>query len=412
VLTPGDLYIEGDFTGSRTPGWRRLDATASDLAAELDSPERRAADRALYASILDAEKGQGDLAPEDLIAVLSDDDPRLVARAAYALGVLHVAAAIPTLGQLVVEHDDLDVRLRAIEALASFDDARTVRPAIAALDDPEERIRAIAARHLGGLAAQARPAKDALLAVVTTETPADQTGTDRVAALLALADLGDPQVLVAAALSVTAKDGPLEQALAWAFQELSPKLGKKEEATTLVTVLDHPSDMVRRYALQRLAELAVPSTATALERRLAAEDAELLPLVEVALSSVRIERDGGDALGIDDRARIAWERVQQFWRERDETERTAILGGAGGFALLVLVFSILGRRRRRAREAEEWASMVAPSDEVYDDEYAEYDEYAEEGYEGEYEDDGGEYADGEYEEEWSEDEAYADEVRR
>ncbi|MCK5940771.1 MAG: hypothetical protein KAI24_02280, partial [Planctomycetes bacterium] len=269
-----------------------------------------------------------------------------------------------------------------------------------------------------------RPASiDALLQMLREQSADTATGaaTDVQAALLTLADLGASEHLLRMAAAIGDGDaGGCGEALTYAFQTLSPKLDGDRENTVLVAVLDHREPLLRRYAITRLAELARPTAIAALEGRLGKEDAELRPLVEVALAQLRNE---GSVQPTDEleratnNAKVLGARALTWWNGLGTAEQAMF--GSIPVALILALWLLRRASRRRAHEHDALAAaaLVAPSDEYLEEhEYDEYDEHAEyddEGeyddgeYEGEYEDEDGEYedeeyADGEYDEELDE----------
>ena len=407
-----DLFLGGAFGRKLTPAWKPV-----QTAAEIESPEaigRRASsdkDRALYAALLKAEDEPTSILPGDVVEALGLEDPRIVVRAAHVAGLAQIKDAVPRLGELVIERPELAVRRQAMKALVRLRDKRSVPASTAALGDDDEAVRALAARNLGRLGAV--DARDALLLAVGRRPSDGEEGNDRIDALLALADLGDPSVLGAAALSIDKASGRLGESLAYMFQVLSPKLPREEEATALVDVLGHDSLLLRRYALQRLAKLAVPSTAKALEGRLATEGSELRPLVQVALDATRGDFSNSDSLGVMDRVQLLQTKLSRAWGGLDSTQQTVFLGGGCVLLVALLAGFWMVRRRARARDSEQWAAMVAPSEQVdyvddedYEVEGDSYDDGADDeyelgpegGFDGEEEVYDGEVEDGDYDE--------------
>jgi predicted lipid-binding transport protein (Tim44 family) len=248
-----------------------------------------------------------------------------------------------------------------------FQDPTSTASAIVALEDSDRRVRTLAAQLLGRLR---RPASlDPLLAMLDharTECPPG-AATDLQAALLALCELGAADRLLQAATAIhdsTAED--TGTALAYACQTLTPKLPRAQRVTFALAVLAHREPLVRRWAIGQLAELDEPTTVKALEGRLATEDKQLRPLVELALAQVRKDAIAPPS---DEVARATQNfqalslLVQEWWSTLSPVGRGLVLGSP---VVLLLVVALL-RRRRRAAEAAAAAmttiALVQPSEE-------------------------------------------------
>lgn len=316
--------------------------------------------------LLAAEQAGAKADPKLLAELSSSPDAAVAARAAWVLGKLTGAEPIVLLRQVAVESPHATARRQAMHALLLNSQVASFSAASTGLEDTDIGVRTLAAELLGKLR---RPAALApLLALVEQgERPASGPATDVQAALLALHDLGAQEQLLR--LATALHDRPAAgtgQALTWCFQELAPKLEKKDQATLLVAVLDHREPLLRRYAIGRLAELALPTTANALEGRLAKEDAELRPLVELALAQVR----GLDQPRADDEfeqalanAKVLWAKIRGRW-DRMSTKDQAIAGAIPLSLLVVLILAgKLRRRRRDAMAAAQTMAMLAPSEE-------------------------------------------------
>lgn len=242
-------------------------------------------------------------------------------------------------------------------ALTRMRDARAQPAALVGLQSNDTTLRALAATILG--AQRVRTAGPALLGVAADPAaPGDEQ--DRIAAITALADIGDQDQLLGLAAAVTNGSSAVAQALTYAFQTLSPQLGPDAEATTLVAVLGHSHSTLRRYAIQRLAELRVPATARALEGRLGREGRELLPLLQVAITQVRGDHTGVER-SLTERAEELWATLLQTWNALPTNQRYA--AGCGALILLLILgIGLTARARARNRAAgEAWAALAAPS---------------------------------------------------
>ncbi len=355
-----DVYASG-FGSALRSGWRQQEAVAIVDPAKQQN-DRVARTFQAIAALERKPPPQGPL-PQVLAEALLSEMPAYVARACHALGVLRRAEDVPTLVKLATDHPDVDVRAQAMWALTRIRDARAHPAALAALRGDDITLRTLGANFLGAL--RMRASAPDLLAVA-----ADRTGTegatasgeqqDRVAAITALADIGDPAQLLPLAAAVATGTPLVQQALTYAFQSLSTKLAPQDEATTLIAVLAHAVPGLRQYAIQRLAELRIPSTARALEGRLAQEGRELLPLLQVAIAAVRNDRTGVES-SLTERAEAVLTSLTQAWNELPMNQRYAI--GCGAAILLLVVWLALALRSRARNRAagETWAALAAPS---------------------------------------------------
>lgn len=304
--------------------------------------------------------------PAELARLARSADAAVAARAAWLLGKQQGPQALEPLDDLARTSPHADVRLQAMATLLRQGTNRSVATAIHGLDDPDARIRTVAAQLLGRLRSPAAVAP--LLALLDRSSKADAgttPATDLQAAILALNDMDAVAQLLPAATAVHAsKASGCDQALTFYFQNLSPKLPAKDEATLLVSVLDHREAMLRRYAISRLAELRDATTATALERRLGAEGQELRPLLEIALAQVRQQQHGAETGGAAAPQGVL-DRVSRRWQAMSEQQRLITAGFGGLLLVAVAAVVVLWRRRRAALFAEAAPSvtdLVAPSD--------------------------------------------------
>lgn len=315
--------------------------------------------------LLAAEQAGAKADPRLLSQLTGSSEPAVAARAAWLLGRLTDASAADPLREVALQSPHAEARLQAMQALAQRNQLASFTTAVEALADADQRVRTLAAQMLGKLR---RPAAiDPLMARIERGERSDGIATDLQAALVALTDLAATDQLVRIATAL--EDRPAQgtgQALTWCFQELSPKLDPKDQTTVLVAALDHHEPLLRRYAIGRLGELAVPSTASALEGRLAKETAELRPLVEVALAQVRgldeprpadeLERAFANAKSLFATARARWDRMPMQDRVVATTIPVSLL-------LVLMLAGRLRRRRAQAFAAAATVALVAPSEE-------------------------------------------------
>ncbi len=329
---------------------------------------------------LAAAEAAGDAAdPAALQALALSDDAATAARAAWLLARGKPTAQREPLQRIAATAPQTEARLHALQGLLRDGDVSSTGVAIEALAHEDRRVRTVAARLLGKLRRPA--AAEPLLGVLQrSKTAAPGPATDVQAALLALHDLGNADFLLRAATAV--HDGKAQgtgQALAFCLQQLAPKLPTDAERSLLLAVLDHRELLVRRFAIERLAERAEPAAVAALDGRLGKEGPELRPLLEVALANLR---QLAEPVPTDE-----WERALQngkalaaaaarWWRARSALEQGA-LGCIPGF-LLVTVWLLARRRRAAAVTAAATAvsALVQPSEEYVEQLAAEAEQLA------------------------------------
>ncbi len=357
-VTPRDVFLGGLSSGGLVTGWERYEATLSDIESTSTPDEYRLAgqDWADYQAIVAAMSGDLELPPQTLIGHLGSENPAVVGQAARAIAKLGIREGVEPLCERAIEIVDDRARRQVARAIFEFADERTLTTSRQMLQDPDPMIRALAAANVGKFKDGA--SVDRLVDILVRDG-ARADDPDRTQALISLADIADPRCLSAAAGCDIAGDAQ-GHALAYLFQQASPKLGTDAEVATLLTVLGHSSTMLRRYAIQRLGELRDANSATALEHRLAVESAELRPLLEVSLSAVRGPVSSNTA-STPGQGASAW------FRSLDKKTRNMIVAGSVGVVLLLagLMFVVL---RSRRRQATDWAAMAAPSEEMLEGE--------------------------------------------
>ncbi len=347
----------GTMTALMTPPGAPADVPTPHLAAGGDA--------AAATTLRDAEaEGSTRSNITAVTALLAHGNPDIVARACWLLGEWKALDAIVVLGDVAHDHATASVRLQATAALAHMANSATAQGLTRAVQDPDGRVRLCAIQALGRLGAPIATAPamtliDHLGSKQPTETP-----NDLVAALVVLHDVGDPANLMPAATAIGFAHPQVGQALTFLFQGLSPRQQPKEEVTTLLAVLDHPEPMLRRYAIQRLGELRDPTTAKALEVRLAAEAADLQPLIRVSLTQVRgdvgHEDDDLVARAKNNVAAIS-QMVERRWKSLGSTGQIATGATVGIVVLAVIGFLVARRRTRQSAAVAEAQSLVEPS---------------------------------------------------
>lgn len=280
---------------------------------------------------------------EDLIPLLTAPSTLVASRAAWLLTEKPYPAAAPALTTLVT-HESLEVRRNAVCALCALGKKAPRAAMRKALDDEDPSVRAVAAKHFGRFGKQSDAT--ALLAIAT-RTPSE--GPDRAAAILAIADLGAASDVVRTTVLLTDPSKAEERALTWALQTTSRTLGEEGEVAAMLDVLAHPAMPVRRFAIERLGQLADPTSVDALERRLATEGDSLRPRIEAALVAARgPEFQGANPL------------------VEDEGLLLSLSIGLGVLGLLGIGFTLA----RRGRSSRQGPTVDASNDE-FEDEFGE-----------------------------------------
>ncbi len=388
--------IETGMTLSSRQG-TPIEIVAEAPAATTTDIEDEAARRDLHA----AEAAGNGAQIAELVRLANSTDSAVARRATWLLGKHNDKQKLQPLQDLARQADDADVRLLAMSALITAAPPGSLDTAANALDDTDPRVRVAGAQLLGRLRQQA--GKEALLAFLqrSRSTLAQASDTSDVqAALVALHDLGAKEELLPATTTLRDATQPgVGQALAFYWQGMSPQFAREQETTLLLAALDHSALLLRRYAIDRLAELNSTSAVPALEKRLGAEGPELRPLIESTLSYLRRDQDqpkGDEYERAMANAQALWAKTVATWKGLDDNERMIYGGGAAGVMMVLFVGVMMVRRRRRRQAHEEAAAaaaaLTAPSDDYYDEAYeegAEYYEDAEAGYEDQVYEDAG-----------------------
>jgi HEAT repeat protein len=378
---PRDFFAEGKFGSEVLPSWELIETSmVSSLIAdtvtenrELTPEEKQALDA------LDAAEDSGAVTPK-IVALLNSQSPFIVARAAHLLGKFRHKKAVPLLCEKLRGHVNTEVKRQAMAALCKIRDPKSIEASIDALSSTDSTVRTWAAQNLGYL--HAKSAMPRLLDVLAVDPNPD--APDRIAALLALADIGHADCLVPAAVRVKGIGKKDDKAIVYLFQTLSHKLPPEVEAETLMAILDDDSQLLRRFAIQRLGVLQLPMAEVALRERLDKETA-LRALIGVSLQSIAQGKTSERLKGYVTKAAA---QGTELW---NSLSAHVAYGIGGGLLLITILWRRIARRRQLTRDGERVVAMVAPSDGFgYDGEEYEGEDVAE------YDDE--EYDDGEYDE--------------
>jgi HEAT repeat protein len=321
------------------------------------------------------------------------EDKNIAARAAWLLGKSQSEEDKSLLVQIALKSPHAEARLQALESIRQTAVVTATPIAIHALDDADRRVRTIAVQILDKLR---RPTSIEPLLGLLSNSPTPEGGlpsTDVAAALLTLSDLNATPHLLRMATAINAgNDHEVGQALTYAFQTLSPKLDRTEETTVLVAVLDHPELMLRRYAITRLTELNSPNALHALEGRLAREERELRPLIEVAIGQIRHDsaqppRDELERAQANARHLVA--QVKGWWASLDPVRKGLVAFSPLFLLIMGWMLRRILKQRAHNEDAITAAELVQPSDDYLESHYEEYEEdYTDSDYEEEYAEEG------------------------
>lgn len=338
-------------------------APTQEHAAVATATATDATDLAIAAaSLRRAEKeGASEESTQVVAHLVRHEDATIAARAAWLLGEWKSVGGVDALAETLTKSGNADLRLQCAAALDRIQNSIATEALTRGLHDGDIAVRAFAVQAL----ARRKPndASRQLIALIDRHGSAEPKAShkDVTAALIALADLGDTSAMLPAAAAVRFASDESGPALAFLFQELSPKLPPEVEATTLVAALDHCEPLLRRYAIQRLGELRDPTTARALEGRLATEDPALQPLIRVSLAQARRDKveNGADlALRAKSNALAIGRMVERRWNSLETGTRlsTAATMCVVSFGVLMILVA-----RRRARRAEAATAAAAAS---------------------------------------------------
>lgn len=300
----------------------------------------------------------------DVTPLVQHADLAIAQRAAWLLGEWKTKDGVEALSQALSHSEHADLRLQCAAALDRIRDDSATESLVRGLHDSDMSVRAFAAQALARR--KATGSDKQLIALIEREGSVDPKAAhkDVTAALIALVDIGNADSILPAAAAVRFASDETGEALAFLFQELSPKMGPDVEATALVASLDHCEPLLRRYAIQRLGELRNPSTARALEGRLATEDPALQPLIRVSLAQVRrddVETGADLALRAKSNAIAIGRLVERQWSSMETGTRLSASAGAGVITIGMLLILLARRRARRAEAAREAIALIGPS---------------------------------------------------
>ena len=216
-----------------------------------------------------------------LIAALKDPDPKVREAAASSLGQLEDPRAIPALIEASRDTNS-DVRAAALQSLSRFDDPRVIDPMILALKDPNRDVRQDAAQSLGRF-------KDPRALRPLTAALSDSSADVRQAAAQSLGELGDAQAAPALGGALKDPKADVRQSAAQALGELDLKTAPQ----ALIDALSDPDADVRQSAAQSLGEIQDPRAVPGLAALLTDQNGDVRESAVNSLSEI------GDAAAIN-----------------------------------------------------------------------------------------------------------------
>jgi hypothetical protein len=347
-----------------------LPTPATTATVQDPSPTVAAADADALA-LLAVERTPDGADPQELARLAMGGDAKIAARAAFLLAARKDRPAYEPMRTVAVQSPHADARVQALHGVLRIADVASTATGIQALRDADRRVRTLAAQLLGKLK---RPtAVEPLLAAIEGSHDHAEPGpaTDLQACVLALHDLDAHETLLRVATAL--HDGKAEgtgAALAFAVQGLLPKMPKEQQTTFLLAILGHRETVVRRFAIAELAARQDPTTAKALEGRLAVETDELRPLVDLALARVRRDRSaptGGELERARHNLDLLVASARTHWGALLPWQQGCVAGVP--VLLLVLWFAWRTRARRAAAAAAAAATLalVEPTDALVDE---------------------------------------------
>ncbi len=321
-----------------------------------------------YDALVSLEKlGKVGLYAGEVENLLQDEDEAVAARAAYALGKFKVKAAVPLLIRIARDSGKKVLRRYSVYALMKIGDNRAETVFLEKLKDPDPVARGLAATGLEKI--KSRKAGKAIGRSLFNSVNAPSQVKVRL--LKAMAHLGGPEDVYELLLSIGPKD-PREvvEAGVYALERITPTLPSEREVSLLCHMLDHPVYDVRRYAVERLAELGSADAIGPLKERLKVEGPKLANLLGLAIRS--IEDKNKLNLTLSKAIEKTTTKVGSFRQKIGDfigTVKTwpawkkGVLAGILFFLVVLLVALKKLYEARRAKEtAEKVASLVDPSE--------------------------------------------------
>ena len=270
------------------------------LLERLAAPDEAVAAAAIVALEVYFEKMPADgRAADPLLTAVSRVPRSHLPRVIRLLGKVGATRALGTLRTLL-EHEDHDLRRAAVEALGAIADPGAAPALIALLDDRDGDTRFAAARALARAASTTGVAT--LVERIVTPGPFDRHAAINAmggALRRLLADGRLPGDLAASArqLLTALANGPDETLAARAIDALG-QWGARENAATLVALLERGRGAQRRAAALALASIATDDARAALARALDDDDPELVAAAAAAYGEGARPGDAAALFGV------------------------------------------------------------------------------------------------------------------
>lgn len=354
------IFEDAAWSSPLRAAWKQTrSGTAEPVAKQAPEAANEKDDESAFLDVaraqvsLDRAKRRNNVAA--IARFLDHRSPTIQARAAHYLATLRDEGSVPQLVLLLERSNQPIVRQNVVRALGAIGDDMSLATLVKALADRDGRVRLQAATGLLGKSVLG--SKKALLGMIDNFAK-DEHG-DRSQAALALNDAGDASVLQRLVAVTPSPNERFGQALAFCFQNLSPKLEPQAETALLIKALASAVRPLRAYAIGRLGALGRIEALEALMARTSEEDAEMQPLLTKAINAVR-PADEPDVHGTLRNIGRSLTGLYAKFGQLPPMMQYAIMLTPIGLLLAILGLWLARRRRRRQEGAQEF---LQPSEE-------------------------------------------------
>ena len=199
-----------------------------------------------------------EIALNDLIAALDDEDSKVREWAAYGLGLMANPAALSSLAEHLVDKNEKEqVRVDTVSALGKLGDCAAIPHLVDALGDESHKIRAAAAYGLGWLG-------DRSVVLPLIEALNDENRDVRQNVVGALGRLQYTKAIQPLIKALTDENSGVRLRAAYALGQL----GTFEAVPALITTLEDKNKQVQQYVAQALGKLGNLSAVRPLRKAL------------------------------------------------------------------------------------------------------------------------------------------------